>query len=165
MNSIKWFPRNQKGNLETEKVEVLWQWITHRHFQRGREMGEASWQRQHGEKALRLEFMNIRIYWQGISCQTWTTLKKQSSGKRGHVGESKRGDFNKDLQKYYHAEYELWGQSIFHVRFQFPLSNRENKYSQDPSVNCKLINFKSLLNNLGNFFLTANWLIPASLLQ
>lgn len=39
--------------------------------------------------------------------------KKKVVAKRGHVGESKRGDFNKDLQKYYHAEYELGANPFF----------------------------------------------------
>lgn len=74
-------------------------------------------------------------------------LNNEVVAKRCHAG-----GFNNGLQKILPRKIWTRSQSTFHLRFQFALSNEENKYSQNPSVDCKLINSKSLLNNLGYIF-------------
>lgn len=78
--------------------------------------------------------------------------KNKVVAKRGHSGEWKHGDFNKGLQKYYHAEYEHVANPFFMKGSNFLSVAEKTNIARKPSADYKLINSKSLLNNLGNTF-------------
>lgn len=69
---------------------------------------------------------------------------------RGHVGKSRCVALNNDFQKYYYTEYQFGANLFFMDGSTFLLAT--NKVAKNPSSVCKLIHFKSLLNNFQDFF-------------